>query len=150
MRREPTDIIVGECRDSETMSAAVQAAISGHTLTTTVHANNVSLTMQRIASLCSADERDNLISAVAQSLRLIVNQRLARSPTDGAPALREILVFDAALHNQLLRADPSNWPALTQRAVEEKGISYRVSIERALTEGRITEQVAASRVDAGP
>ena len=32
MRREPTDIIVGECRDSETMSAAVQAAISGHTL----------------------------------------------------------------------------------------------------------------------
>jgi defect-in-organelle-trafficking protein DotB len=47
MRREPTDIIVGECRDSETMSAAVQAAISGHTLTTTVHANNVPLGKQR-------------------------------------------------------------------------------------------------------
>ena len=69
MRREPTDIIVGECRDSETMSAAVQAAISGHTLTTTVHANNVPLTMQRVASLCPPDERANLVSAVAQSLR---------------------------------------------------------------------------------
>jgi defect in organelle trafficking protein DotB len=143
MRREPTDIIVGECRDSETMSAAVQAAISGHTLTTTIHANNVPLTMQRIASLCPADERANLISAVAQSLRLIVNQRLARSADGRRTALREILVVDAALRNQLLRTDPDDWPALTQRAVEETGISYRASIERSLAEGRITEQVAA-------
>ena len=129
MRREPTDIIVGECRDSETMSAAVQAALSGHTLTTTVHANNVSLTMQRVASLCSADERDNLISAVAQSLRLIVNQRLARSADGRRTALRGILVFDAALHNELLRADPSNWLALTQRAVGRKAspIAFRSS-----------------------
>jgi len=42
--------------------------------------------MQRIASLCPADERDNLISAVAQSLRLVVNQRLVLRPArqDGA------------------------------------------------------------------
>ncbi|MBN8909758.1 MAG: Flp pilus assembly complex ATPase component TadA, partial [Rhodospirillales bacterium] len=91
MRREPTDIIVGECRDSETMGAAIQAAISGHVLTTTVHANDVALTMQRIASLCPADERDNLISAVAQSLRLVINQRLAQSVDGGRTALREFL-----------------------------------------------------------
>jgi defect-in-organelle-trafficking protein DotB len=143
MRREPTDIIVGECRDSETMSAAVQAAISGHTLTTTVHANNVPLTMQRVASLCPADERDNLISAVAQSLRLVVNQRLTRTVDGRRTALREILVFDAELRSRLLRNDPSDWPALTQRAVEENGISYKTSIERALRDGRISEETAA-------
>lgn len=143
MRREPTDIIVGECRDSETMSAAVQAAISGHTLTTTVHANNVPLTMQRVASLCPADERDNLISAVAQSLRLVVNQRLTRTVDGRRTALREILVFDAELRGQLLKTDPGDWPTLTQHAIQEKGVSYRASIERALREGRISEQTAA-------
>ena len=143
MRREPTDIIVGECRDSETMSAAVQAAISGHTLTTTVHANNVPLTMQRVASLCPADERDNLVSAVAQSLRLVVNQRLTRTVEGRRTALREILVFDAELRNLLLKTDPSDWPSATQRAVEERGISYRASIERAFKEGRISEETAA-------
>jgi defect-in-organelle-trafficking protein DotB len=142
MRREPTDIIVGECRDSETMSAAVQAAISGHTLTTTIHANNVALTMQRVASLCPADERDNLVSAIAQSLRLIVNQRLTRSRDGKRTALREILVFDRTLRTALLRTDPRDWPSLTQRAVEETGISYRASIERAVHEGRITEATA--------
>ena len=143
MRREPTDIIVGECRDSETMSAAIQAAISGHTLTTTVHANTVPLTMQRVASLCPADERDNLISAVAQSLRLVVNQRLARAVDGRRTALREILVFDAALRNQLLKTDPGDWPSATQRAVEERGMSYRASIQLAFSEGRISEQTAA-------
>ena len=43
MRREPTDIIVGECRDSETMSAAVQAAISGP------HAHHDGPRQQRVA-----------------------------------------------------------------------------------------------------
>ena len=143
MRREPTDIIVGECRDSETMDAAIQAAISGHVLTTTIHANNVPLTMQRIASLCPPGERENLISAVAQSLRLIVNQRLARAADGRRTPLREFLVFDAELRGQFLRTDPGEWPALTSRAVEERGQSYKMAIANALQAGRITEEVAA-------
>ena len=142
MRREPTDIIVGECRDSETMDAAIQAAISGHVLTTTVHANDVALTMQRIASLCPPGERENLVSAVAQSLRLVINQRLAPSTDGRRVALREYLVFDADIRAKLLRTDPSEWPALTRRAVEEQGQSYRVAIHRALQEGRISEGTA--------
>lgn len=143
MRREPTDVIVGECRDSETMVAAIQAAISGHVVTTTIHANDVALTMQRIASLCPPGERENLISAVAQSLRLIINQRLARSTGGRRTALREFLVFDAALRSELLRTDPAEWPSLTRSAVEEQGQSYRVAIARALEEGRISQETAA-------
>jgi len=143
MRREPTDIIVGECRDSETMDAAIQAAISGHVLTTTIHANDVALTVQRIASLCPPGERDNLISAVAQSLRLVINQRLARSVDGKRTALREYLAFDAALRGRFLRTDPSEWPAFTRRAVEEQGQSFSAAIEHALQGGRISEQTAA-------
>jgi defect-in-organelle-trafficking protein DotB len=142
MRREPTDIIVGECRDSETMGAAIQAAISGHLLTTTVHANNVPLTLQRIASLCPADERDNSISAVAQSLRLVINQRLAPTIDGRRTALREFLVVDNALRSKFLVTEPREWPALTRRAVDEQGQSYAVAIDRALNEGRISEEVA--------
>ena len=143
MRREPTDIIVGECRDSATMTAAVQAAISGHVVTTTIHANDVALTMQRIASLCPPAERENLISATAQSLRLVINQRLVRSTDGRRTALREFLVFDRKLRTRFLDTNPSDWPALTRRAVEEEGQSYRASIERALSAGRITPETAA-------
>lgn len=143
MRREPTDIIVGECRDSETMSAAVQAAISGHVVTTTIHANDVPSTMQRIISLCPRDERDNLVSAVAQSLRLVINQRLTRSVDGKRTALREILVFDRELRSTFLRTDPTEWPALTRQAVRERGQSYEVAVRVALATGRISEETAA-------
>lgn len=146
MRREPTDIIVGECRDGVTMTAAVQAAISGHVLTSTVHAPDVALTMQRIASLCPRGERDNLISAVAQSLRLVINQRLAIATDGRRTALREFLVFDAKLRTRLLQTDPSEWPALTRRAVQDQGQSYPVAIRRAVDEGRITAQTAATEL----
>jgi defect-in-organelle-trafficking protein DotB len=142
MRREPTDIIVGECRDSLTMAAAVQAAISGHALTTTIHANDVSLTMQRIASLCPPAERENLISAVAQSLRLVINQRLALSTDGKRTALREFLVFDAGLRTRFLETDPAQWPSLTRKAIAEQGQSYTQAIERALTAGRISKETA--------
>jgi defect-in-organelle-trafficking protein DotB len=143
MRREPTDIIVGECRDSVTMSAAIQAAISGHVLTTTIHANDMALTMQRIASLCPAGERDNLIGAVAQSLRLVINQRLVPSTDGRRTALREFLAFDAPLRRRFLETDPAGWPSLMRRAVEEQGQSYRTATALALDQGRITETTAA-------
>jgi defect-in-organelle-trafficking protein DotB len=143
MRREPTDINVGECRDSETMAASIQAAISGHVVTTTIHANDVALTMQRITSLCPADERDNLVSAVAQSLRLVINQRLTRSADGRRTALREFLAFDNNLRRKFLRTDPAEWPELTRVAVEEQGQSYAKSIQNALQAGLITEENAA-------
>ncbi len=143
MRREPTDINVGECRDSETMAASIQAAISGHVVTTTIHANDVALTMQRITSLCPADERDNLVSAVAQSLRLVINQRLTRSADGRRTALREYLVFDADLRRKFLRTDAAQWPEVTRLAVAEQGQSYAVAIQKALEAGRITEETAS-------
>lgn len=143
MRREPSDIIIGECRDPETMGAAVQAAISGHSVKTTLHAEDGPLTMQRISSLLPPDERDNLLSAVAQALRMIVNQRLIPAVDGKRVAIREFLVLDPALRNQFLRTDAKDWPALTRQAIEDTGQSYRKSIEHALKARFITEQTAA-------
>ena len=144
MRREPTDIIVGECRDSETMDAAIQAAISGHVLTTTIHANDVALTMQRIASLCPPAERENLVSAVAQSLRLVINQRLARSTDGQRTALREFLVFDAALRGQFL-AHRSERVAGADAACRRGTGPIRIAPPSSVRwqAGRISEQTAA-------
>ena len=143
MRREPTDIIVGECRDSATMAASIHAAISGHALTTTIHADDVPLTMQRITTLCPRDERDNLVASVAQSLRLVVNQRLLPSADGRRTAIREFLTFDAGLRTRLLRADPGAWPVITREAVDTQGQSFTASIHSALEQGWITEAVAA-------
>jgi defect-in-organelle-trafficking protein DotB len=143
MRREPTDIIVGESRDPETMGAAVQAAISGHSVKTTVHAEDCPLTMQRVSSLLPPGERENVLSAVAQALRMIINQRLIPSVDGRRIAIREFVVLNPAMRNKFLRTDAKDWPALTRLAVDEHGQSFRQSIENALNAGYISEQTAA-------
>jgi len=145
-RREPTDIIVGECRDGPTMGASVNAAMAGSTLISTIHVNSVKLTVQRVVSLLPADERANLVNALAQSLRLVINQRLVPSTDGKRTALREFLVFDAALRRQMLQADPSDWPDLAHRALDGQGQSYPAAIRAALEQGRITEQTAAAEL----
>lgn len=145
-RREPTDIIVGECRDGPTMAASVNAAMAGSALTTTLHVNSVKLTMARITALLPADERANLVDALGQSLRLVINQRLVPSADGKRTALREFLVFDAALRRRMQQADPSEWPDLAQRALDGQGQSYPAAIRAALEQGRITEQTAMAEL----
>ena len=66
-----------------------------------------------------------------------------RSKDGRRVALREFLVFDKVLRTKLMETDPSEWPALTRKAVDAEGQSYRTAIDRALALGRITEETAA-------
>ena len=76
----------------------------------------------------------------------MINQRLAPSTDGKRTALREFLVFDAALRRQMQAADPSEWPDLAQRALDSHGQSYPAAIQAALEQGRITEQTAAAEL----
>lgn len=142
MRRELTDIVVGECRDGETMDAAINAAMAGNTLTTTIHANNVPLMIQRMVALCPEQGRNNLLTAMIQSLRFMVNQKLVFSTDGKRTALREYLIIDDDLRFSLLRSSPIEWPDLVKKALEERGHSFSKSVTIALNAGRITSQTA--------
>jgi defect-in-organelle-trafficking protein DotB len=147
MRRAPKAIIVGECRDGETITAAVDAAITQHTVYTTIHAGRIADTVQRVVSLCPDGKRRALTVAFAQSLRLIVNQRLVASTDGKRTALREFLVFNDRLRRCFLDADPDRWPALAQDTVDagEHGQSFGAAITRALDAGRISPDEAHLR-----
>lgn len=148
MRQEPTDIVIGECRDAATMEAAIQAAISGHLLTSSIHTNDVSSTIRRIVSLCPSDQRDSLVVAIAESLRLIVNQRLVASRDGRRTAIREFVVFDARLRGKLLDAPAASWPLIVAGAMKTHGRSFADSIAAAVREDRITTDVAARELSA--
>ena len=144
MRRAPDVIIVGECRDGDTITAAVDAAITSHAVYTTIHAGRVAETMQRVVSLCPIAARTALTVALAQSLRLIVNQRLVPSADGRRTPLREFLVFDSELRRRFLDTYPDKWPALAQITVDAGvcGQSYGAATHQAHAEGRITEEEA--------
>jgi defect-in-organelle-trafficking protein DotB len=151
MRRAGDVIIIGECRDGETMAAAAQAALTDHAVYSTIHAGTLSETVQRIVSLCPLEERAALTVAVAQTLRLIVNQRLVSSLDGTRTALREFLAFDRPMRRRMADTNPDRWPALIEDMLAEgRGQSFERAIQRALAEGRISGATAAGvREDLG-
>ena len=50
LRRKPRLILVGEARDPETISAVMEAAMTGHPVYTTLHSNGVAETMRRLVT----------------------------------------------------------------------------------------------------
>jgi type II secretory ATPase GspE/PulE/Tfp pilus assembly ATPase PilB-like protein len=72
LRQDPDAVMVGEVRDSETAQLALEAAMTGHLLFTSLHANNATGVIQRLENLgCSRP-------LIAQSLALVLVQRLVR------------------------------------------------------------------------
>ena len=76
LRQDPDVVMVGEIRDAETASIAVQAALTGHLVLTTVHTNDAAGAITRL--------RDMGVEPflLASTLRLIVAQRLVRRLCD--------------------------------------------------------------------
>lgn len=104
MRMAPDLILVGEIRDYLTMHAGMSAAVSGHTLFSTLHANNIAETLTRMAGFFPPDLQHQARMDILSSLSMIVAQRLVPSTDGKRVALREYLILNNQIREQLLES----------------------------------------------
>lgn len=69
-------LYIGEIRDSRTAAEALRFSIAGHLVMTTIHSNNAISALQRILSLASKAGEEQARSLLANSLKLVINQKL--------------------------------------------------------------------------
>ncbi len=103
LRQDPDIIMIGEIRDIETASIAVQASITGHLVVSTLHTNSSSATVTRLLDmgLESFLLADSLVGIIAQRLvrRLCQNCKEPHRATDrekqamGMPADKDLVVY---------------------------------------------------------
>jgi len=92
LRQDPDKILVGEIRDEETASVAVEASLTGHTVFSTIHTNDAPSTITRLVDM---GIQPFLISA---TLEAVVAQRLVRRI---CPSCREAYQPDEDLLREL-------------------------------------------------
>ena len=95
LRQDPDVIMIGEIRDLETVQIAVQAALTGHLVLSTVHTNSAAATMTRLRDM---GLEDYLMTA---TLKAVLAQRLVRrlcrkcrEPEEAPASLRERFGLD--------------------------------------------------------
>ncbi len=119
LRHDPDKIMVGEIRDTETAQIAIQSALTGHLVFTTVHANNVVDVIGRFLNM--GVEPYNFVSA----LNCILAQRLVRMICDSCRAVMHYSpdVLEAS------GLDPGQWGQVPfyegQGCIECAGTGYR-------------------------
>jgi defect-in-organelle-trafficking protein DotB len=140
LRRKPRLILVGEARDPETISAVMEAAMTGHPVYTTLHSNGVAETVRRLVTTFPSEERAGRTIDIIETIRLVISQRLIPTLDGKRVALREYLVFDEKLRDVLLEVDPINITAMVRKMVREKGQTMEKDAKAKFDAGIISER----------
>ncbi|HAS80770.1 MAG: Twitching motility protein [Candidatus Nomurabacteria bacterium GW2011_GWE1_32_28] len=98
-REDVNVIMIGEMRNSETISTAVTAAETGHLVLSTLHTNNASQTIDRIIDSFPGNQQDQIRTELSSSLLGIFSQRLIPRITGGLIPAYELLLNNDAVAN---------------------------------------------------
>jgi type IV pilus assembly protein PilB len=136
LRQDPDAVMVGEVRDEETAQLALEAAMTGHLVFTSIHANNAGAVMQRFENFgCNR-------TVIAQSIALVLIQRLARRLCPHCTVVGAVpeLLREALITRKLY--DPDQ-PAMLPRApgcdmCDQTGFLGRVAVLESL---RVTDEI---------
>ena len=106
LRQAPDVIVVGEIRDGETAEIALQAAETGHVVVATLHTSTAAQTVQRFLKLIPSERADNAQATMADTLRLILCQRLLFDSTrEKRFPIHEVLLQYDGVVNIIRRGD---------------------------------------------
>ena len=146
LREDPDVILVGEMRNLETVSIALQAAETGHLVLATLHTNNAPQTVDRIVDIFPPHQQTQVRVQLAGCLQgIIAQQLLPRRDGSGRVPAVEVMVATNAIRN-LIREGKSHQIYTIMQASLSEGM---VTMDRALFElykkGLVTWEEAHSR-----
>jgi twitching motility protein PilT len=115
LREDPDIIMVGEMRDLETMSIAIETAETGHLVFGTLHTTTAASTVDRIIDQFPADRQAQVRVMLSESLRGVIAQTLCRTiGGTGRVAAREILLSIPAVANLIREGKTFQIPSIMQ------------------------------------
>ncbi|MBA3317508.1 MAG: type IV pilus twitching motility protein PilT [Gemmatimonadales bacterium] len=114
LREDPDIILVGEMRDLETVSIAIETAETGHLVFGTLHTTTAASTVDRIIDQFPADRQSQVRVMLSESLRGVIAQTLCRRIGGGRVAAREILLSIPAVSNLIREGKTFQIPSIMQ------------------------------------
>ena len=145
LRQDPDVILVGEMRDSETMSAALTAAETGHLVLSSLHTNDTSQTISRILDIFPAGHQSQIRQQLSLALLAIVTQQLvpALDNANRYPAV-EILMATNAIRNLIRTAQDHQIRSHISTGRSEGMMTMEQSLAELVSAGRIARDTAFS------
>jgi twitching motility protein PilT len=114
LREDPDIILVGELRDLETVSIAIETAETGHLVFGTLHTTTAASTLDRLIDQFPADRQEQIRVMLSESLKGVISQTLCKKIGGGRVAAREILLTTPAISNLIREGKTFQIPSIIQ------------------------------------
>src|SRR3954452_14910174 len=114
LREDPDIILVGEMRDLETVSIAIETAETGHLVFGTLHTTTASSTIDRIIDQFPADRQSQVRVMLSESLKGVIAQTLLPKKGGGRVAALEVLIVTPAISNLIREGKTFQIPSAMQ------------------------------------
>jgi twitching motility protein PilT len=105
MRQDPDTILIGEIRDTFSLTTALRAADTGHLVFTTVHATNAPMTIERLVSLFDNNQKELQQTQLGLNLNAVVCQRLAKRRDKGRIPVNEIMMATPIVRKYIIEGE---------------------------------------------
>lgn len=106
LRQDANVVLVGEMRDFETISLAMEGASMGVLVLGTLHTNGAAKTIDRIVDVFPRDQKAQARGMLADSLQAVVSQILCRKIGGGRVGIHEVLLRETGLGGAIREANP--------------------------------------------
>jgi twitching motility protein PilT len=146
LRQAPKVILVGEMRDVETISVALEASETGHLVLSTLHTIDASKTIDRIVGVFPKNEERQVRTRFAQAFKWVVSQRLVPKIGGGRIAVCEILRSSNRTREYVQEGEREGKSLIDamEDGVLEGMQSFDYELERLIGAGVIDREVALS------
>jgi len=114
LREDPDVVLVGELRDLETVSIAIETAETGHLVFGTLHTTTAASTIDRIIDQFPPDRQEQVRTMLSESLRGVIAQTLCRKVGGGRVAAMEVLLTTPAVSNLIRESKTFQIPSVMQ------------------------------------
>lgn len=141
--RQDVDVImIGEMRDTETISTAVTAAETGHLVLSTLHTNNASQTIDRIIDSFPGDQQAQIRVQLAGSLIGIFSQRLVPRISGGLIPAFELLINNNAVSSLIRDGRTHEVDIVIETGMKDGMIDMNRCLADLVRKGEITQDDA--------
>ncbi|GAC1549117.1 MAG: type IV pilus twitching motility protein PilT [Myxococcales bacterium] len=114
LREDPDIVLVGEMRDLETISIALETAETGHLVFGTLHTNTAPSTIDRIIDQFPSDRQAQVRTMLSESLKGVVTQVLCKKIGGGRVPALEVLLCNNAVANLVREGKTFQIPSIMQ------------------------------------
>ena len=142
LRQSPDIILVGEIRDSETATVALQAAETGHLVLTTLHASDTSEVLERLTAFFPQQERAGYLQVLSGQILGILCQRLLPASDGGMVLACEYLTNIGITRRCILSQDLPSLRDHLSTANPLESCDFLRAYYQLVVEGRLSEETA--------